>query len=204
MHKDTLKYLTFITPDELYEWMRLPFGIAGAPAVQQRMMGILLAGVKWISALAYLDDTVIYSKTFGEHPCQLEFPVKRCDKGTLRFNPARSTVCKQETTYIGFAVFAGGSKLDSTNRAYVQVSRTERPQGGTQVLGVGSYCRRFMQNYARSTEFPQRPIPQETEFVWGLEQQQAFDDNKQATTSATLTRHLTPLNRSLLTVNHQQ
>ena len=40
------KYLAFITPDGLYEWKRMPFGAAGAPATQQRMVDKLLANMK--------------------------------------------------------------------------------------------------------------------------------------------------------------
>ena len=82
VHKNTRKYLAFITPDGLYEWLRMPFGIAGAPAVQQRMRDTLLAGMKWTSAPAYLDDVVKYSKTFQEHLCHLEALFKRCADGT--------------------------------------------------------------------------------------------------------------------------
>lgn len=80
MHTDTPKYLAFITPDGSYEWMRMPFGIAGPPAVQQRMMDTLLAGMKWMSALAYLDDVVIYSQATEQHLCHLEALFRRCNE----------------------------------------------------------------------------------------------------------------------------
>ena len=83
VHKDTQEYLAFITPDGLYEWLRMPFGIAGAPATQQRMMDSLLAGMKWISALAYLDDIVVCSKKFEEHLSHLEALFKRCKEGVV-------------------------------------------------------------------------------------------------------------------------
>lgn len=75
------------------------FGIAGAPLVQQRMTGSLLAG---ISALAYPGDIVVYSKAFEEHLSHLESLFKKCEAGILQLNPARSTVCKSETAYLGF------------------------------------------------------------------------------------------------------
>lgn len=90
VRKDTRKYLTFSKLDDLYEWLRMPFRIAGAPAVQRQMLNSLVAGVKWISALAYLNDIVIYSKTFKKHSSHLEPLFKRCAKGS------------NNTTYLGF------------------------------------------------------------------------------------------------------
>lgn len=46
VHQDTRKNLAFITFDKFYEWLRIPFGIADAPAVKQRMMDSLLGGMK--------------------------------------------------------------------------------------------------------------------------------------------------------------
>lgn len=67
VYKDTREYLAFTTSNNLYEWLRMPFEIAGASAVQQRMMDFLLAGMKWISALACFNDIVVHSKVFNKH-----------------------------------------------------------------------------------------------------------------------------------------
>lgn len=60
------------------------FGAAEAPATQQRMMDRLLADLKWVCAVAYLDDTVIYSDTFEQHLAHLEALFMRIEKGTLQ------------------------------------------------------------------------------------------------------------------------
>ncbi|KAK8772958.1 hypothetical protein V5799_012507 [Amblyomma americanum] len=57
----------FITPDGLYEFRVLHFGLCSAPATFQRMMDTVLADLKWQSCLVYLDDVVIFSDTFEEH-----------------------------------------------------------------------------------------------------------------------------------------
>lgn len=43
------------TPDGQYGWIRMPSGAAAAPATQQRMISILLGGMKWVCAAAYSD-----------------------------------------------------------------------------------------------------------------------------------------------------
>ena len=45
----------------LYKWIRMPFGLVNAPATFSRLMCTLLAD------LSYLDDVLIYFKTFYAH-----------------------------------------------------------------------------------------------------------------------------------------
>ncbi|KZS03788.1 Uncharacterized protein APZ42_033399 [Daphnia magna] len=62
----------FVTADGLYQFRVMPFGLSNAPATFQRMVDVLLAELKWNTCLVYLDDIVIFSKTFSEHLTRLE------------------------------------------------------------------------------------------------------------------------------------
>jgi hypothetical protein len=42
-------------------------GLKSAPMTFQRVMELALQGLQWQSCLIYLDDVVIFSKTFDEH-----------------------------------------------------------------------------------------------------------------------------------------
>ncbi|UYV70043.1 K02A2.6-like, partial [Cordylochernes scorpioides] len=57
----------FITPDGLYEFRVMPFGLCNAPATFERMMDKLLAGLKWTICLCYLDDIIVYATSVKEH-----------------------------------------------------------------------------------------------------------------------------------------
>lgn len=62
------RYLTaFVCPQGLFEYNRVPFGLKGAPAFFQRFMDSLLGGMRWVCALVYLDDVIIFSKTIAAH-----------------------------------------------------------------------------------------------------------------------------------------
>ncbi|UYV83966.1 K02A2.6-like [Cordylochernes scorpioides] len=50
----------FITPDGLYEFRVMPFGLCNSPATFESDMGNL----KWNMYLCYLDDIVVYTSTF--------------------------------------------------------------------------------------------------------------------------------------------
>ena len=57
----------FVCPHGSFEHKRLPMGLKSAPATFQRLMQTTLDELIFTSVLVYLDDKMIYSKTFEEH-----------------------------------------------------------------------------------------------------------------------------------------
>ena len=56
-----------IGPLGFYECNRMPFGLCNAPATFQRLMENCLGDLNMQSCLIYLDDIVVFSRTFEEH-----------------------------------------------------------------------------------------------------------------------------------------
>ena len=55
-----------------YEFNRMPFGLTNAPGTFQRLMNKILKPVLYESALVYLDDIIVFSKTLEDHIKPLE------------------------------------------------------------------------------------------------------------------------------------
>src|SRR6266498_1512514 len=58
---------TFITPWGLFKWNRMPFSLCNIPATFQHLMNQVLRKYLEKFILVYLDDIIIYSKTFEEY-----------------------------------------------------------------------------------------------------------------------------------------
>ena len=54
----------FTTPEGLFEFNVMPFGLCNTPATFQRLKDLVLAGLQWSSCLVYLDDIIVTGKTF--------------------------------------------------------------------------------------------------------------------------------------------
>ncbi|GFV35106.1 hypothetical protein TNCV_1853231 [Trichonephila clavipes] len=66
----------FITPEGLYEFKVMPFGLCNAPATFERMMDNFLRHFKWTMCLCYLDDIIVFSETFEDHLIRLRLVLK--------------------------------------------------------------------------------------------------------------------------------
>ena len=68
----------------------MPFGLSNAPATFQRLMDFVLIGLHWSHCLVYLDDVIIFGKTFDEHQERLQIVLTRI---SLRRKNLKDTQC---------------------------------------------------------------------------------------------------------------
>ena len=57
----------FITQYDIYEFNVMLFGLCNAPVTFQRLIDRVYNQIAWKFIVVYLDDTIVYSKTFDEH-----------------------------------------------------------------------------------------------------------------------------------------
>ena len=83
MDEESREKTAFTTYSGLYEFNVMPFGLCNAPATFQRLMETILAGLTRKICMVYIDDILIFSRTFEEHLSHLEQVMDRLDRAGL-------------------------------------------------------------------------------------------------------------------------
>ena len=131
----------------------MPFGLTNAPATFQRLMDVVLAGLKWQCCLVYLDDIIVYSPTFEQHLRDLQSVFQALARAQLTLKPPKCNFCRAEMKFLGHMITADGIKPDpgltSTITQFPPPTTVKQVQA---FLGLTGYYRRFIRNYAKTAE----------------------------------------------------
>ena len=174
----------FTTHQGLYEFVRMPFGLCNAPATFQRAMQSVLAGLEWRDCFVYIDDILIASATYEEHLQHLEQVFDRLRTANLMLKPKKCRFLCKEVKYLGHVISVQGVLPDPDKTE--QVKLFPIPEDVTQVrrfLGLASYYRRFVPNFAKIATPLHALLKKEKVFEWTSECTTAFNLLKDALTS---------------------
>jgi len=143
------RHLTaFITDGGLYQFVKMPFGLQGAPATFQRLMDRVLSGHQEFAA-AYLDDVVIHSSTWSDHLRHLDAVLSRLSEAGLTANPKKCRLAMTQCSYLGHTVGSGVvrpevAKTQAIKDFAIPVTKTDVRA----FLGLAGYYRRFIPDFA--------------------------------------------------------
>ncbi|CAF1158517.1 unnamed protein product, partial [Adineta ricciae] len=153
MDKNSREKTAFVTHKGLYEFNVMPFGLTNAPATFQRLMDVVLAGLKWQCCLVYIDDVVIYSPTFEQHLVDLENVFQALKEANLTLKASKCQFCRQEMHYLGHVVTSKGIKPDpNLIKSVIEFPQPKKIKDIQSFLGLTGYYRRFIQNYSKLAE----------------------------------------------------
>lgn len=149
--EDSRKLTAFTTPWGLYEWNRIPFGLTNAPSAFQRSMEESLEDLRDKICIPYLDDVLVYSKTFEQHLADVRSVLKRQRAWGIKLRPDKCDLFKNEVRYVGRVISADGYKMDSKEVAAVQALKTQPPTNIKELrklLGFLGYYRSFVKDFS--------------------------------------------------------
>ncbi|CAC5388685.1 unnamed protein product [Mytilus coruscus] len=161
----------FVTPSGVYQWKRLPFGLSAAPSSFQHLLTQVLHRLNYQIALVYVDDILVFSRTFEEHLKHLQLVFDRLKTANLTLKPSKCQFARKEVIYLGHKVSKKGIKVDKSKIETVEsfpVLKTEKQVRS--FLGLCNYYRKFVEG----------TIP----FEWTEDCQVAFDKLKKSLISS--------------------
>ena len=112
MDPATREKSAFTTHCGLFEFLRMPFGLCNSPATFQRLMQTILAGLEWKSCYVYIDDILVFSKTWEEHLAHLQEVFDRLHKAGLTLKPIKCSFLRESVPFLGHIISQRGIQPD--------------------------------------------------------------------------------------------
>ena len=152
IHPEDQYKTAFVTPWGLYEWVRVPFGLKNAPAEFQRFMENCLDGIRDDICIPYLDDVIVFSRTFEEHVEHVRTVIRRLRQHGVKLKAKKCKLFKREVHCLGRVVSEQGYKMDPSNIQAVLSLKERQPRTVgevRQLLGLLGYYRRYIPDFSR-------------------------------------------------------
>nr|XP_034319447.1 uncharacterized protein K02A2.6-like [Crassostrea gigas] len=178
----TRELMTINTQKGLYQYTRLQFGVAAAPAIWQRAIEQVLQWVPFTSCV--LDDMIISWKTDEEHLANLEAVLERLEKFGLRANLNKCAFFQEQVSYCGHMISEEGLKKspDKVN-AVLKAPRPENLQQLRSFLGLVNYYHSFLSNLSTVLGPLNELLQGEKTWKWTKRCEQAVSEVKELMTS---------------------
>ena len=122
LDKESCKYVTINAHKRLYQYMRVPFGIASAPALFQRTMDTILQEIP--NTICYLDDILVTGNSAETHLKSLTEILQRLRQHGLRVRPSKCAFMQESVEYLGHKIDSRGvhtaiTKVDTIQKVPV-------------------------------------------------------------------------------------
>nr|CAD1820304.1 unnamed protein product [Ananas comosus var. bracteatus] len=126
---DTWK-IAFKTRQGLFEWLIMLFGLCNAQATFMRLMNDVIRPFLDDFVIVYLDNILIYSRSWEEHLAHVKKVFMLLEEHQLRLNPKKCECGKQSLVYLGFVVAAASFKSTSTRSGPSRSGLGQKCDGG--------------------------------------------------------------------------
>ncbi|CAF1632626.1 unnamed protein product [Rotaria sordida] len=135
-------------------------------------------------ALVYIDDIVIYSRSFGEHLKHIHQVLSILSQHNFQFNPSKCSIFRQRIDYLSHTISEQGVKPNNEKiQAIIKLREPSTLAEANKFLGAISWYRKFIPRFA-SIAGPIHKVTNLTKanrkkFSWGEPQKEAFLQLKQ-------------------------
>eukprot|EP00731_Ephydatia_muelleri_P034369 Em0057g1a len=187
---DSQKRLALSTHRGVLLQMRLPFGITSAPGYFQEIMDQLTSDLRGVAV--YIDDILVSGTTATEHLQNLRALLHRLESKGLCCHLEKCVFAQPSVEYLGHIlsgqVIAKGPKVNDV----MQMPAPENVSGLRSFLGSVQFYSKFLPNLATLTEPLHRLTKKDTTWIWGAEEQAAFQKLKDLLCADNVLVHFDP------------
>ncbi|XP_074648994.1 uncharacterized protein LOC141904313 [Tubulanus polymorphus] len=167
----------FVTPDGLYQYKVMPFGMKNSAASFQRLMNKVAKGL--VCVIVYLDDIIVFSTDWNEHLEQLRGLFQNLTAANLTINLSKSEFGKATVRYLGHVVGQGHVKpISAKIQTIIDYPVPVDKKSIMRFLGMAGYYRKFCRNFSSVVQPLTNLLKKDVKLFWSKECQIAFESVK--------------------------
>lgn len=198
---DSRSYTSFITPHGLFQFMRMPFGLASAASVFQRAMYHIVKDVVQF-VKCFQDDILIFSKNVEEHILHVKEVCSRLRKSGLTLKASKCKFFQKSVEYLGHTLSGEGViPKKSLVEAIVNAPSPDNREKLLSFAGLCEYYSKFIQNFATKMEPLRELTRKNSEFIWSEKQELAFEQIKKDIVNAPTLKSFCLNKKCIITVD---
>ena len=150
MAEESIPWTAFTCPQGHYEWLVMPLGLKNAPALfQRKMQNIFNENQSFI--LVYVDDLLVFSKSYKEHIAHLEVFFRKVEQNGLILSKKKMEICKEKINFLGHEI--GEGKIYLQEHIAKKILKFPDSMNDKKVLqqflGIVNYARNYIDNLAK-------------------------------------------------------
>ncbi len=171
------KYKTgFVTQDGHYQWRCLPYGLKTSPAIFQRILSNILRHNNLNKfCTVYIDDILIFFKTFEEHLLHLQQLFEAIHKEGFRLKFKKCNFARNSVRYLGHII--ENNTIRPVQDNLIAIRDFPRPQSKKnirQFLGKVNFHYKYIPNQNTVLEPFHRLLRKNIDFEWSNECEKSF------------------------------
>ncbi|CAC5421618.1 Retrovirus-related Pol polyprotein from transposon 17.6 [Mytilus coruscus] len=129
-------------------------------------MQYILSGLQWEICVNYLDDIIVFSKSFEEHITRLQEVFDRIQLAGLKIAPKKCFIFQKKVSFLGHVVNAEGISPDPIKIEAVQSwPMPTNVKDVRSFLGTCSYYRKFIKDFSKIAR-PLHRLTEKNNLTW--------------------------------------
>jgi hypothetical protein len=169
----------FVTREGLWQYRVMPFGLCNAVSTYERLMEHIFSGLVFDAMLIYIDDLIVFAKSWEEELQRLELVFQRIRDAKLKLKPKKCSLFQKEVLFLGHIVNEEGiatdeSKIEAVKNWPIPKTVSECRS----FLGFCSYYRKFIKDFSSIASPISHLTKKQVEYCWTDECMKAFQELK--------------------------
>ncbi|TIB06886.1 hypothetical protein E3P89_04152 [Wallemia ichthyophaga] len=185
-----------------FQFKVMPFGLCNAPGTFQYLMQDIFKDELDQYVAVYIDDILIFSKTYEEHLKHLDAVLMKLKKNGLYGKLSKCEFAMKQVEFLGYVIDQHGVQpRDDKVKVVLQWPKLNSVPEIQSFMGFVQYYRKFIEGLSQISLPLTELTKKNKKFTWGEEQQRSFDLLKEKLASAPVLKIPTRTGRFIVTTD---